>query len=705
MLAKMVAAARRSATVAVALPLLYLVMTIGSAVAGAVAMLCVIALGRIYSPNLAWDFAVAAVAGALAGLYGAVPLTRFVLRVFPLHADGTRRWTLMFAMVLGTTGLIAVVLWELLHPSPVTGGAPGAQSVLVGMIVAVMQLQVLLRVYGTHDAGIVGPQVLYLRRFRSFSDRVVYRTLLRAMPSGASVTALVSTQAGPRDLDPFTIAFDGLRFLNPLASMPRTFASADADWRGHVRTLMLAAQCIVIDGSADSVSMRYEYGLIDTLGLGARTIVLADAELTGASPPAFSGAAVVRYRRSRWPSAPRVLVWVGLVVLYGALSMLYPFVYQWQGLPFFLLVLPALAQRSVRRDALVQLRAAVRLRVLDTPRQWMRKLLGRTIALGVGLAAALVGLAVVAVWWFRPLPSTDLEAWEVMSQPMSTAVMKVGEQEIQVPVPAGFLDPKNLHRGLLDSLSSYEGSGVRMLAVLLPYGQVARMVFDPTRPFDERLVVFTPLEAESQSMDLETFTGAIDFIRQRVGDALPPGSSLPTPVAAGNRFLSLSFTRPFRVVVDGETVVVVKACVVAWALARGKLIGLNLCRDERSERDAVWVRSLSGRWIDELLHLNPAIPPLASGGLGLSVSAGYGISRSTGALPVGKITVTEVIAGSPAAAAGLRVRDEIIAAGSIRVESDVIGVARAISSLPVGGRLTLTLHRDGIDVTVELHRP
>jgi C-terminal processing protease CtpA/Prc len=87
------------------------------------------------------------------------------------------------------------------------------------------------------------------------------------------------------------------------------------------------------------------------------------------------------------------------------------------------------------------------------------------------------------------------------------------------------------------------------------------------------------------------------------------------------------------------------------------------------------------------------------------VSAGYGISRSTGALPVGKITVTEVIAGSPAAAAGLRVRDEIIAAGSIRVESDVIGVARAISSLPVGGRLTLTLHRDGIDVTVELHRP
>jgi hypothetical protein len=699
---RLAAMARRAATVAVALPLMFLVLMIGSAVAGAAAMLCVLGLGDLYSPNLAWDLAVGTVAAVLAGLYGAVPVTRFMLRVFPLRADRRPRWGLMCMLVLAAT--ITLASWRQLHPVSRPDNAPGPQSAWVALVVVIVLALVLLRIYATRGTAIAGPQVLYLRRFRSFSDRAVYRFLLRAVPSGACVTALVSASGGPRDLDPLTIAFDGLRLLHPLDSMPRTFASPDAEWPDHVRTMMLAAQCIVVDGSADSVSMRHEYRLIETLGLGPRTIVVTDAEHAGQAP-AFSGALSVAYRRSRWPSAGRALIWLALLLLYGKLSALYPIEYSKLGLLFFLLLLPALAQRSVRRDALVQLKAALRARVPGRPRRRMLRLLGRWLALGAGGAAAVLGSALALDKGLPPLPSTDPAAWDAVSRPMSIEAFSLGVREVQVPVPAGFLDPKNLHLGVLRQLKVDDRGGLRTLAIFLPYRQVARMVFDPGSPFDERLVVLTPTKAEALSLGLEDFARFAQAQLEHAGEGLPPGSSEPALVAAGDRYLSLSFVRPFKVVVEGRQVVLMKACLLAWGLVQGKLLGFHLCRDAHSDRDADWVRAVSGRWVEELLRLNPATPPLDAHGLGFAVQGSVELSVASGLRRTGQMWVTEVVAGSPAAAAGLEAGDEIVAANDVAVSTDSTRVVRLISTLPPGARLTLTLRRDAHEQTVEMQKP
>jgi len=200
---------RRAVTVAVALPLLFVVMMLSAGIAGAAAFTVTYALGSVFSPSLVWDLAVATVAASWAGLYGAVPPARFMLRLFPWRADERYRWKVLVVVVLVGAMVLAVAALFVFAPSPRLGKFGGPQATVIGLVVAVVQVIVMLQVYASLLSSLAGHRIVYMRRFHGFSDRVVYRFLLAALPRGARVIALVPSHGGARDLDRFASASPG----------------------------------------------------------------------------------------------------------------------------------------------------------------------------------------------------------------------------------------------------------------------------------------------------------------------------------------------------------------------------------------------------------------------------------------------------------------------------------------------------------------
>jgi hypothetical protein len=284
------------------------------------------------------------VLAAITGFWAGVPVARYLLRAFPLRPEAGRRWGCALMLLLSVVaGVVAVVYLFALGYSDTDRPAdlrPRAIPTLIGLIIFVSQMALALRVYASSRDRLDKPFIVYLRRFRSFSDRVVFQAVLEAAPAGVPVATLVRTSGGPRDLNPWMIGFSGYRFRRPLASVPLPFVTADANWEQHARSMLERAACIVVDGSQDSPAMATEYGLIRNLGLAKKTVVLRDVASTS-SPVHFPGAEIVDYRRSWWAAAPRVVGLYLLVVAYLGINSYTPLTAPLQpmilAIPFLLL--------------------------------------------------------------------------------------------------------------------------------------------------------------------------------------------------------------------------------------------------------------------------------------------------------------------------------------------------------------------------------
>lgn len=692
---------RRAATVALALPLLVLVLMLGQVAGGGLAFLGMWVLSGVYSPSLAWNVVVATVAGAWAGLYAAVPSTRFVMRLYPLRADGRRRWGVVLVSTLVAAATVGFTLRLRLYPSGAPGAIAGPERMAVDLAAIVTGVVVLAALYLRPEAQWPGRRVLYLRRFRSFSDRMVYRTLLAAMPAGARVTALVPAHGGPRDLDPFTVALAGLRWRRPVAGMPRLLVSDDAEWPFHVQRMIEQADAVVVDGSADSQAMAAEYALLERLQAGARTLVLRDEAASGVGP-AIPGATALPYQRSIGPSLVRGAVWLALFAGFAVLSWRDSYNFPAVLLASLLLVLPAIFQRSVDRASLRALKHELVHRL--GPADPLPLPLARAGLATLALAALLwLGLLAATAAW-RPLPAGDPRALDGLHRPWAGQTLQIGAQQVDVPLPPGFVNPKDLlveTRGMLGALPG--GSG-QVLGIFVPVGTVLAFAMGQPAPAGATMVATLAAGAEAAVIDTAAFqaqygdAGALEQGLQRLG------ATRFAAEAAGERAVLMTMDMPATdSAPDG------KACAAPLVLVRGKPLSLSLCRprvgDDAAERR--WVRTVASQWLDEVQRRNPALPPVAPGRLGLAgtVSIVASTSAAGGAALVTTIRVDEVVPGTPPFVAGLRPGDEIVAIDGQPLAAPDGQLGEKFARLARGEALRLDVRRDGAPLELPLVKP
>jgi PDZ domain len=693
---------RRAVTVVVALPLLFVVTMVSAGIAGASAFAVTFALGSVFSPSLVWDLSMAVVAAGWAGLYGAVPPTRFVLRIFPWRADQRLRWGVLAGVAIVGVTVLAATAAIVLSPLPHAGRVAGPQATVIGFVVVLVQLVVTLHTYGSRVWRLPGHRIVYLRRFRSFSDRVVYRFLLAALPRGARLLAMVPSHGGARDLDPFTIGFAGMRWREPLAALPRVLVSPDDEWQSHVRNLLKSADSIVVDGSASSASMVFEYDLIESFGLGPRTIVLFDASAT-TQPPIFTGSTTLPYRSDLRSSLWRGLAWLLLFALYTWLAFAEPFYYPKLGCVCFLFWLPSIFQKSIDRASVRALRHEIERRVGSVPRppaRWLRAVLP-SIALGSVPWLALMAAGL----YFKPLPADDPRAWQLATAPMGSQTFVLGKQLVDVPVPASFLNPRNILTQFRDEPAAIQALGRRTVGVFLPASLVVRAMFDSRTVKDFEMRLWVAPETEAELMDEAMF----DSLREEVAAArtlaAPAGVASMQALGTGKRYLSYAMDVSSPVDRSGLLVAWHGTCTESLVLVRGKPLGMMLCRELTSASDRRWVQAATGHWIDEVLRRNPTLPPMPGNGMGMSGVIELNMSFSLAeANKTVIVRIEEVFPGSPAAAAQLRPGDRIVAIGGTRLTA-ADELKAAFVHLLSGDHLTLTVEREHESVSVQLVKP
>lgn len=273
----------------------------------------------------------------------AVPCGRIGLRYAPPALAGRRRLPLVAATVIG--GLLAYPLVRLvvalieLRPSLSDITWPVAVACAVPLMALVAPAAVVFEFTRRHlwpQQLLERPFVLFLRRFSTFSDRVLFGAILRSVPAGCPVAVLTATRSRAGDWNPFVVAVAGIRFRRLLRSMPWFLRSRDDDWQSAARALVERADRIVIDVSDGSTAIENEIEMIEAADRWPDTVIVNHQSDEYAVPDALADRTeVLEYRRSWLRAIPGLVlggvatigmylvVWL-LMMLPGLLYLLFP---------------------------------------------------------------------------------------------------------------------------------------------------------------------------------------------------------------------------------------------------------------------------------------------------------------------------------------------------------------------------------------------
>jgi uncharacterized RDD family membrane protein YckC len=320
--------------------------------------------GFTYDSLKRWDVSILFLLACVVAFYTSYPMARFINRLFPIKANGTRRRGLILACLL----FLLLFLGILAFPYPdflriyFVGVVPLAVLVLV-----TLGLTILWQVRTTRTLN--KPFVLFLRRFSSFSDRSILGALLASRPAGYRMAFLAPLMDTPANFSPMVVAFSGTNLRRPLSSCPIAIQAMNAEWEDRVEDLARAAACVVIDSSYRSPAIEREIEIVVSAKEPDKVLWLLDesSDEKGRLPISSEGGTmqhrVIRYRRSWKAALPRIvmeLFVLGIVVLgIGAslagdpqiASLLQPWIFPGVGFAFLLLSSPIIFQPSMDRKA------------------------------------------------------------------------------------------------------------------------------------------------------------------------------------------------------------------------------------------------------------------------------------------------------------------------------------------------------------------
>lgn len=243
----------------------------------------------LLSAALSAGFIFAAAAGlvlALGSLLGAaimgVGAVRTLSRMLPLGVSGTPPRTWQKLAAFSVTGIMVFVLFFLQLAIDLRKGTPTDDTLFAWPVVATLIVFVctILIVRNQHRRVATRPAgsfILFLRRFSSYSDRVVLGECLKACPPAVPLVLLVPSTPRIRDWNPVSLAFSGLRLRSPLRSLPVFYRAEDAAWEDTARQLIHQADRIVFDTSDASGSIGLEASMITEANRWPRVVALIEA--------------------------------------------------------------------------------------------------------------------------------------------------------------------------------------------------------------------------------------------------------------------------------------------------------------------------------------------------------------------------------------------------------------------------------------------
>jgi len=260
-----------------------------------------------------------------------IAFARFLLRAVPLRADGERR-----PVVIGMFGIFGIAAVAGLAWSLIGSLAPLATP-------AVVDAEALRRLQAATIAWILGaigpflvrhaiprhfftrPFILFLRRFYTFSDRVLVGAVLKAAPSGKPVAFLTAPVSTAKDWNPFTVGLAGFKLWRPIRSAPVDLHS-DEPWHDNAQTLIENAALIVLDATDGSDSIASEVAMIRDGGFTEKTLVVAPTlGSAGNDVLAQLGAqssSIVEYRKSWLWALPSLILGA-----FGCLFAVFPIMF------------------------------------------------------------------------------------------------------------------------------------------------------------------------------------------------------------------------------------------------------------------------------------------------------------------------------------------------------------------------------------------
>ncbi|MEA2020085.1 MAG: hypothetical protein U9N59_16780 [Campylobacterota bacterium] len=116
--------------------------------------------------------------------------------------------------------------------------------------------------------------VLFLRRFTGIADISLFYTILKATPKNIPIILLTDPDNRTETWDPFLIGFAGLKFLNPIKSIPIYIESDSYKWKEKVHNLVENSVLIIFDLTNNSASMDIEKDIVSKYNAQDKSIFL-----------------------------------------------------------------------------------------------------------------------------------------------------------------------------------------------------------------------------------------------------------------------------------------------------------------------------------------------------------------------------------------------------------------------------------------------
>lgn len=252
---------------------------------------------------LAFHVLAAYLAFALCG----VPIARLLLRIAPPRPHGKIRWgSIISAALLGI-----VIIANGHNAREVIQN--GSTLLIAIMIAAGCFFPVLIRQLRP-AAFLKSDYIILLRRFSSFSDRIVAGKVLAAKPNEGHVVLMTPTRTQTSDWNPLLICFQGLSLISPLKRVPIFLREQDTDWRAPAEKYIAGAKRVVLDASEETDAIEDEIDILESNQHWPKVMTIkgANQPLPEEIP---NDIAVIDYEKSWWFVLPKLFMAGFLMVM------------------------------------------------------------------------------------------------------------------------------------------------------------------------------------------------------------------------------------------------------------------------------------------------------------------------------------------------------------------------------------------------------
>ena len=211
---------------------------------------------------------------AVVMLFPSLVFGRSILRLMPVQKKQQNNYIFSSLLIIVLTLTVLYIFVGVGQLGRSINDEASPYSMIECSVFILVQFVVMRKWYRFNRGKITNRHVVFLRRFCGFAEREVFSTLLRSVSSDSTVVVLTDPSHPSTTLDPFLVGFAGMKWAQPIQSMPLYIESDRDNWERSVVQLVQSAALVVVDIAENSEAMMTEWQIIKNADAQNRTIVL-----------------------------------------------------------------------------------------------------------------------------------------------------------------------------------------------------------------------------------------------------------------------------------------------------------------------------------------------------------------------------------------------------------------------------------------------